>query len=245
MFVGLTSAYLSQLLTLNPGDCHSGEIELLRDSAELQTAQEQLQARLRVKGLPEAWGALGVVYQDQYVKVLRDAVRFRTGALGTYIRVTISDAQDEDGGVVLVVRRRGCTLLKRIFRHATRQWELELPRGFRAAGHSVQDAALAELVEETGHRPAAPPELVGRFFPDTGLMAHTLAIVEIQVDDRPAQMHAEVMESIRQEEVWMTMSEITKATRDGTIRDGITLAALAIYFAKAFGEPNVQGDNIR
>jgi ADP-ribose pyrophosphatase len=49
---------------------------------EAEAAEE---ARLALKGLPISWSRTGVVYEDAYMLVVRDAVRRPDGSLGTYV----------------------------------------------------------------------------------------------------------------------------------------------------------------
>ena len=60
---------------------------------------------------------------------MRDPVRFPSGKLGTYLRILEPSALDGAAGVVLLPVRDNVIFLREVFRHATRRWELELPRG--------------------------------------------------------------------------------------------------------------------
>lgn len=51
---------------------------------------------------------------------------------------------------VLPVMPDGTLVLNCEFRHATRSWELEMPRGGVKKGESLEEAARRELLEETG-----------------------------------------------------------------------------------------------
>ncbi|MGP3928192.1 hypothetical protein [Streptomyces sp. 8N616] len=68
-----------------------------------------------------------MVYEDAYVMLLRDPVRFPDGRTGTYIRSV--SAMQEPGCVVLPLLGGEVVLLEH-FRHATRSWHWEVPRGF-------------------------------------------------------------------------------------------------------------------
>src|SRR5437879_5616224 len=60
---------------------------ILLDEAEIHEAESQMTQWLKAEGLPKEWASVGISYQDQYVMILRDAVRFPNGELGTYIRM--------------------------------------------------------------------------------------------------------------------------------------------------------------
>ena len=51
------------------------DIALLLDEADVARAEAAQQDRLAAQGLPRSWGRTGVVYEDPYLIVLRDAMR--------------------------------------------------------------------------------------------------------------------------------------------------------------------------
>jgi ADP-ribose pyrophosphatase YjhB (NUDIX family) len=57
-----------------------------------------------------------------------------------------------DVAMVLAVTTEGEIVLVRQYKHGVGEVTLELPGGFRQAGKSIEDSALAELEEETGIR---------------------------------------------------------------------------------------------
>ncbi|MGP3983471.1 NUDIX hydrolase [Streptomyces sp. KR80] len=126
-----------------------------------------------------AQGEIGVVYQDAYITVVRDPVRFPDGTLGTYIRLL---GADQEPGVVVLPLRGSDVVLIEHFRHATRSWHLEAPRGFGSPGLSPEENARRELREELG---ASAEELVplGRLHPDTGLLAGHVMLYAARIAD--------------------------------------------------------------
>ena len=137
------------------GDYHAGEIEIVTDPSLIPSIEETAKARLLKNGYSEAqaqeFSRVGIVMEDQYWVLLRDAVIFPTGAKGTYNRLSWKCALKGPGGVaVLAVLPNGKIVLNLNFRHATRSWELELPRGGIKEKESIESAALRELREETG-----------------------------------------------------------------------------------------------
>ena len=108
----------------NPPDAR---YEILRDSSMVAEAESEERSRLLARRLPVSWSRIGVVYEDPYLIVLRDAVRRPDGSLGTYARTL--PASGAAGAAVLPLLDGKIVLLRR-FRHATRKWHLEIPRGF-------------------------------------------------------------------------------------------------------------------
>src|SRR5690349_18746534 len=144
----------------NPPDAG---FEILLDENEIRQAEDNVAEQLRKFGAPAEWAAVGVAYKDQYGLILRDAVRYSNGSLGTYIRFVAPPVP----GVVILPVWQGRILLIRHFRHATRSWHLEVPRGM-GFDTDVEKDASRELAEEIG---ASGVRLVGLgdVYPDTGL----------------------------------------------------------------------------
>ena len=103
----------------------------LRDPARgtgIHQAEDRMAGLLRQVGAPAESAQFGVAFSDSFVLILRDAVRFADGSLGTYLRSVPPEGSFP--GVVVLPIWQGHVLLVRHFRHATREWHLELPRGF-------------------------------------------------------------------------------------------------------------------
>jgi ADP-ribose pyrophosphatase len=201
-------------LFVNP---EGAPIEVLLDPSEVAEAERTVAADLAEGGLPTGWSATGVVYQDPYLMLLRDAVRMPFG-LSTYVRaINAGNAT----GVVILPRFRDEVVLVRHFRHATRQWHLELPRGFGTPGSDVRDDARRELEEEIGV-PPAKLESLGVIYPDTGMSATPVELFHAEIADPPRAAGAdEGIVGVR----LVTAAELAALIEDGTITDGFTIAA--------------------
>jgi ADP-ribose pyrophosphatase len=151
--------------TLGPvGNAMLGEIEIIDD---LQTITDIEQSTGR---------QVGVVAEDKYWLWLNDAVKFPNGSFGVYGRLIWRGALAGTGGVaVMPVLSDGKVCLNRNFRHATRSWEYELPRGGIQENETVEEAALRELREETG---LIVDELkfLGQMNPDSGMTSTTVSV---------------------------------------------------------------------
>lgn len=168
---------------------------------------------------PEAVAAAGgVLYQDPYVMLVRDAVRFPDGREGTYIRAIGATAEP---GCVVLPLLEGRVVLIEHFRHAPRAWGWEIPRGFGTQG--LEDAANAakELREEIG---AEVLELLplGVVHPDTGVMGDRVLLYAARIDGIGA---LAVGEGIRRT-LTVPFEEAEAMVLDGRITDGFTMAAL-------------------
>src|SRR5258708_30102583 len=63
-----------------------GSFTILLDDAEIREVESQAAQKLQAQGLSVEWARVGIVYQDQYVQLLCDAVRFPDGSLGVCTR---------------------------------------------------------------------------------------------------------------------------------------------------------------
>jgi ADP-ribose pyrophosphatase len=133
----------------------AGSIELLLEDEQIKAAEEAARARLRANQ-PESWASVGVAYEDPYLYLLRDAVRFPPDqegmrpSLGTYIR--IHQKPFGRSGVAILCVHEGQIVLEDHFRHATRSWHWEIPRGVIEENETCEKAASRELKEEFGVR---------------------------------------------------------------------------------------------
>ncbi len=192
---------------------------ILLDEEDIQKAEVQAAQRLKAGGMPTAWAQVGIAYQDQYAMILRDAVRFPNGKLGTYIRMV----GDGTPGVIVLPVCRGKILLIRHFRHATRTWHLEIPRGFGTLGLSGEENAKKELTEEIG---ATVSRLIslGNVYPDAGADSGYNDFFYAEVESYG---DLEVNEAIT-ELLPTSITEFERMVRENEITDGFTLTAYAL-----------------
>lgn len=175
--------YLSYLEQLNQstGDHRQGEIEVVTDPAEISQIQKVQENRLLKKGFSVEqaleFSRIGVVSEDQYWIWLRDAVYFPKKIPGTYDRLIWKSELKRGfpGVAVLPILPSGRIILNLNYRHATRSWELELPRGGVSSQETMEAAALRELKEETG-MVASSLVLLGRIAPDSGALSSVIPV---------------------------------------------------------------------
>ncbi|SDE17240.1 NUDIX hydrolase [Glycomyces harbinensis] len=190
---------------------------VLHDPESVSRAESEAAERLRSEGRPEDWAKTGVVYEDVYGLRLRDAVRFPDGSLGTYIR----DVSPQPvGGVVVLPVLNGDIVLLDHFRHATRTWHLELPRGGGEPGASPAEDARRELEEEIGAK-ATTLVALGELHPDTGMAAAAVALFYAEIDGIGEPEAAEGIDSIR----LVPPQSLRDMIRSGEVTDGFTMAA--------------------
>ena len=155
-----------------------------------------------------------MVFEDPYLILLRDAVRRPTGDLGTYVRTL--PASGAAGAAVLPLLD-GRIVLLRHFRHATRKWHLEIPRGYGEVGVSAAEQARQELREEIE---AEAENLIhlGAFHTNTGIATDQ---VELFLAEIPALGSPQVAEGIDAIEL-RTPYEVAQLIRGDATDDFLT-----------------------
>lgn len=194
------------------------EIEILTDEPDVRQAEAAVAPDLRAMGLSAASGETGVVSEDPYFLVLRDAVRFKkSGKLGVYLRVVPRPAGSM-GSAILCTRRQS-VLLIRLFRHATRSWSIEVPRGFAERGETPEQTARREASEETGLRVLTLDEL-GIVHPNSGVLSESVALFRAELSD-------DVVGTPEHQLVECSVHEFEAMLRDGRINDAFTYSVFA------------------
>jgi ADP-ribose pyrophosphatase len=206
----------------NPPDA---PVEILFDrTAQLEAAAASVRDQ-RARGLPAEYGDVGVVYADRYLTLVKDAVRFPSGRIGTYIRTAAAD--DGTAAVVMPILADGRIVVMRHFRHASREWLWEVPRGFADAGASGVDTARRELREEL-NLDAESFEVIGWVDEESDQKVAIVLARVATTDDLSADADEGIGE-VRAVEV----AEFEAMMRSGEICDAFTLGAYA--FASARG----------
>jgi ADP-ribose pyrophosphatase len=144
---------------------------------------------------------------------MRDAVRFADGTYGLYNRLIVPS-----GAAMLPMLGDQIVLLHR-FRHGTRRWHLEAPRGsFSGVGTNMQEAER-ELVEEIGARPIALEDL-GELHSTTGCLDELHRLYLARIESLGAADRHEAIESIQV----LPVASVQQSIAEGVITDGPTLA---------------------
>lgn len=218
-------------LVLPQGNAAKGEIEIILDNDKMAQI-EQATGR-----------EVGLIFRDKYWFWINDACLFPNGKEGIYGRIIWNNSLENFGGVaVMPIVENGKVALNCNFRHATRSWEIELPRGGVEKGENVEKAVKRETLEETGMVVQNLIKL-GEMTPDTGL---TNTIVPIYVAKVVKRQEAQPEDSEAIEEILtLSIPEIKKAFSKGyhlctirgekvrvNFRDPFLAYALVLYEAK-------------
>lgn len=154
------------------GDADQGEIEILIDEEKMAAIEER------------CGRDVGVLKEDRYWIWVNDACKFPNGREGVYGRIFwIRGLESFSQGVaVMPMTSEGKIVLNCNFRHSTRCWEIELPRGVVNKGETAEAAARREAREETG-RMIGEMNLLGEVPPDTGVLSVTVPVFVAHVTD--------------------------------------------------------------
>jgi 8-oxo-dGTP pyrophosphatase MutT (NUDIX family) len=191
------------------GDANAGEIEIISKSEA-----------------PKIREKTGIIFEDSLHFFVRDAVKFKNGESRTQMRLIGCTMFDGPSGVVALPSRNGKIVLREMFRHATRQWGLEAPRGQRETGYTAEAAIRKELDEELGF-PVRSLERIGEVSGDSAILASSLPVFWAELGDGPPRDHPEGSEALGKI-VELTPEELKNRIVRGDIRDGYTLAAMTL-----------------
>lgn len=163
------------------GSSEKGEIEILTHALSIEEAENEVMDLLLQKNIqPELaweWSRVGIVAEDQYLFWVRDAVAFPSGKKGTYDRIIWKSSLEGSPGVAIfpyLEDQKVILILQ--YRHATRSWELEIPRGGLQKGETIQKGATRELLEETGYH-TDHTLLLGTLAVDSGILGSLVPVL--------------------------------------------------------------------
>jgi ADP-ribose pyrophosphatase len=181
-----------------PGDASKGEIEIIVDEQEMADIE-------KITGID-----VGVIQTSKWGWLwINEACKFPDGHEAVFGRIILMKNLDSYAGVaVMPIMPDGKVVLICNFRHASRSWEIELPRGMVDLGEDVEDAAKREAMEETGML-IHSLRCLGKIPPDSGLSSTIVPIFLAKVIDHCSPQHeeGEVIEEI----LSLTIDEIKQS----------------------------------
>lgn len=195
-----------------------GGIETVSNPIEVARIEGVMADRFSGQGLPREWARAGIFYEDPYILLLRDAVIFPDGNPGLYHRAIAR--HDEPTGVAVLARYRGKYVLVRHFRHPTRAWHLEIPRGAVGADEDPVQMAHVEISEEIGGTIASVSRL-GMLHGASAFMRHSVVLVHAELEAIGTPALGEGIAEI----VLAAPAELQGMIAASTITDAFTVAA--------------------
>lgn len=164
---------------------------------------------------------IGVVYESAYNMLLVDLVYEYEGQYYAYERVV---PMVEGQAVVVLPIYKGKIILLKQYRHAIREFQYAVPRGFAEQGLSSEDNARKELIEEIG---AVVGEAIylGEVIADSGLSSSKVAVYGCEVLEYNKDHREEGIVEI----IEIGLDELKSMVANKEITDGYTLAAIEMY----------------
>ncbi|MBC7879148.1 MAG: NUDIX hydrolase [Anaerolineales bacterium] len=205
-------------LFVNPDE--EGIIRIITEREELRRLQAKLKKEYKEVGKKPEWIDIGILAEDQWEYIVRDLVEHPDGRIGGYTR-SISRASLKGGiGVVVMPVQGDKVLLLKHFRHETRSWYWEFPRGFGEPGLSAEENAKKELLEEV----ALSPKRLVEVGSDPGTVFYYAELNEGE-PQKPAD------EAIQKIEL-LNLDELENWIFSGQITDWFTIMAYIMYKRK-------------
>jgi 8-oxo-dGTP pyrophosphatase MutT (NUDIX family) len=161
-------------------------------------------------------GPLFRVYTDEILekgrKVMRDVVRHN----GSVVVLAIDDAKSKRDPLIVMERQ---------YRHAAREYLLEVPAGKLEEGEDALAGAKRELLEETGFRAARWRKMV-RYFASPGFLGEWMQVF-IAEGLTVGEAEPEYDEQLEIE--MMPLSKLLAMIEAGKLHDGKTLISVMLY----------------
>lgn len=212
-----------EIPNLNLFDNDDGQMTIITQPSRIAFYTKQLREKVEEKILPESWVDIGVLVDDRYLLILRDLVQFSHNKVGPYIRLIDKGFLGGGRGVAILPKYGDKILVLRQFRHSTRRWSYNVPRGFAEKGRLPEDQAYTEMKEEvSGVLTRLVP--LGAIYPDSSVLLNRVHLFFADITEYSNQSN-DPHESANAE--LMSIPQFESAIRDDLITDGYTIAAYA------------------
>jgi ADP-ribose pyrophosphatase len=135
-------------------------------------------------------------------------------------------------GSVVILTRGSRILFVEVERPAVGRMLVELPRGQAETTDAGEiSTARRELREETGQI-LGPARMIGRIYPESGLSGDSVKVVVGEVDSPDDKNDDSTGTPEYTEQFWLSPDDVRRSIAEGSMRDGITLSALALHWSQ-------------
>lgn len=208
------------------GDVEKGEAEIVTSRKELNEIESKCASELKGSALGKSGKRIGILLEDEVRFIVRDALKFPSGASKCEMRVIGKTEYDGPNGVAALCVADGRFVMREIYRHATRSWELETVRGRRESGQTSRQAVRAEVKQELGY-PVRRMQRLGMIRPDSAVMSSILEIFLVELGKGPRRDEPEDSEAFGRIHR-LTYRELGRKILRGEVHDSYTIGALAL-----------------
>ena len=198
---------------------NTGPLKIIMDETEVNTWQK---TRALQTDHPGEWDQIGIVLNDPYFIVMRDLVEFPDGSRRGYSRLINRASLEESTGVAILPVINNQVVLLHQYRHSTRSWHYEIPRGYGEIGLTAEEDARKELMEEIGASVARLVPL-GMLHTNSGLVCDPVSLFFAELSSLGEPETLEGIDSY----ALLNLQELEDWICSGKINDGFTIAAYA------------------
>jgi len=217
------------------GDSSKGEAQIVTKRREVDEIEAECADELSGSALGRSGKRIGILLEDEVRMLVRDPLRYPSGESKCQMRIIGKTEYDGVNGVVVLAMLDGRFVLREIFRHPTRSWELEAVRGRRETGQTSRQAARMEVKQELGY-PLKRLRPLGKICPDSAIMSSTLEMFLGDLGKGPPHDDPEPTEAFG-DIVHLTPEELGARIVKGAVRDSYTIAALMSAQLRGFIAP--------
>lgn len=165
-----------------------------------------------------------VVYQNPWLKVHEDKTQMPNGKEGMYGFI-----EGGTGIFIIALNKEDKIYLVESFRYPAQKWQWELPTGGLSADTEPIEAARAELKEELGMT-AQKWTAINSYGPSHNGFMQDLQYVYVAEELEEGRQKLGDFEAIRAVRA-VSLHELMKMIKDGTLANGQSLAALMQFIA--------------
>ena len=217
------------------GDAARGQIEIVTARKDVKRIESECAGELTGSALGKSGKRLGILLEDEVRMIVRDPLRFPSGAVKCQMRVIGKTEFDGPNGVAVLATLDGRFVMREIFRHPTRSMELETTRGRRETGQTARQAARAEIRQELGFTVRKLHRL-GSILPETALLSSSIDVFMAELAPGKKKDDPDSGEAFGKI-VFLSPEELARRISAGKIRDGYTVAALLLAQLKGLIAP--------
>ena len=161
-------------------------------------------------------GPLFKVYTDKILENGREMTRDVVRHNGSVVILAVDDSKSKRDPLIVMERQ---------YRHAAKEYLLEVPAGKMEEGEDALAGAKRELLEETGFRAARWRKLV-RYFASPGFLGEWMQVF-VAEGLTVGEAQPEYDEQLEIE--MMPLSKLLAMIEDGRVHDGKTLISVMLY----------------
>lgn len=171
------------------------------------------------------------IHRDQWQTIHLDEIEFADGTKGTYAWV-----DRKSSAAVVIVTKDDRIFLQKEYRYPADVHSWEIPGGAIEAGESPSQAAVRELLEETGIKlEETSLERVGQYYPLNSMSGESVTLFSAHIDEPATTLeHTESTEEILDHGLF-SFEEVYRMIDDGRICDASTAHAVQWVMRRSSG----------